>query len=306
MVYIYNKANMCVKCVYCSGDTKKMYLNKERYKCIECKKTFTNGSPKIVKIKNISEVIELHKKGKNCSEIAKIYNCDPENIRYHLKKNGVNTSISFDNIKCVYCDGKTQKSGKSNGKQRFFCVSCDKIFNEDFIQYRNNNNKFKLEKHNLIKKLYLVDNLSTTEIGDKLGLTATGIQTILKQYGVIREIGHAKELRYAKDLGLSHNDYIKRLPVFKKYRKNVTKITNKQPLHELKNYDKRGKCGVDGAYQLDHKYSVLEGFKNDISPEIIGNIKNLEIISWEENALKGSKCSITIEELIDKIALSKR
>ena len=71
----------------------------------------------------------------------------------------------------------------------------------------------------------------------------------------------------------------------------------KQPIHLLENYEKRGNGGVEGKYHLDHKYSIIEGFKNNIEPEIIGNIKNLEFISWQENIKKRTKCSITIEEL---------
>jgi len=76
------------------------------------------------------------------------------------------------------------------------------------------------------------------------------------------------------------------------------RITNQQRIYELSNYQKRGNSGVDGAHHLDHKYSILEGFKNKISPTIIGDIKNLEFIPWEENIKKRTKCSITINELI--------
>jgi hypothetical protein len=42
----------------------------------------------------------------------------------------------------------------------------------------------------------------------------------------------------------------------------------------------------------------MEGFNNNVPAEIIGNIKNLEFIPWEENIKKRTKCSITINELI--------
>ena len=71
-----------------------------------------------------------------------------------------------------------------------------------------------------------------------------------------------------------------------------------KPIYKLSNYGKRGVSGVNGNYHLDHKYSILEGYKNKISPEIIGNIKNLEFIPWEENIKKRTKNSITINELI--------
>jgi len=52
-------------------------------------------------------------------------------------------------------------------------------------------------------------------------------------------------------------------------------------------------------FELDHRYSVYEGFKNNINPKIIGSYKNLQILTKKENLKKGAKCSITKEELID-------
>ena len=53
-------------------------------------------------------------------------------------------------------------------------------------------------------------------------------------------------------------------------------------------------------YHLDHKYSISEGFKNNILPSIVGGKENLRIISSYENMSKGSKCSIKLSELIIK------
>jgi hypothetical protein len=68
--------------------------------------------------------------------------------------------------------------------------------------------------------------------------------------------------------------------------KNYKKIINPENF-------RRGK-----KYHLDHKYSIYEGFKNNISPKIIGGVENLEIIPESDNLSKGKKCSITIEELL--------
>lgn len=51
---------------------------------------------------------------------------------------------------------------------------------------------------------------------------------------------------------------------------------------------------------LDHRYSIFEGFRNNIDYKIIGSIFNLEIIDSKLNLMKNIKCSITIEELIEK------
>lgn len=75
-----------------------------------------------------------------------------------------------------------------------------------------------------------------------------------------------------------------------KYRAEVYRYTRLQPIDLLKNSDKpRGKCGVDGAYQLDHIISIKEGFERGIDAESIGDFCNLQFIPWEENLNKRHK-----------------
>lgn len=245
------------------------------------------------------EIIKLFTDGKNCCEIAKQFNCNPETIRLKLKKLGVDTSRKMTNINCINCGGSTQKHGKSEGKyQRYKCNICGKLFTEN-VQLLNNNRK---TYHDEIIGLYLNDGLSTVEIGRILGTSSTVPQRILKKYGLTRDISLAKEYYNANAKGLSYNEYIESLPIFKRYRKRVVYHTNKQSIDTLPNYDKiRGLSGTLGCYQLDHKYSILEGFKNDVDPKIIGNINNLEFIPWEDNIKKGTVCSITLDKLLTLI-----
>lgn len=80
---------------------------------------------------------------------------------------------------------------------------------------------------------------------------------------------------------------------FKKYQRKVYYWTNKNDLATLENYDKRSKKG----YHLDHRFSIYEGFLQNIPPKVIGNIHNLEMLPAKENMSKATKCSITKEEL---------
>jgi hypothetical protein len=80
---------------------------------------------------------------------------------------------------------------------------------------------------------------------------------------------------------------------FKKYRRKVYYWISKNDLTQLENHNKRALLG----YHLDHKYSITEGFKNKVSPKVIGSIYNLEFIPYNVNTAKGIKCSITLEEL---------
>lgn len=54
----------------------------------------------------------------------------------------------------------------------------------------------------------------------------------------------------------------------------------------------------DKNHHLDHKYSIYEGFLNNVSPKIIGGYNNLEILESGENLKKHKKCSISLNELL--------
>lgn len=84
---------------------------------------------------------------------------------------------------------------------------------------------------------------------------------------------------------------------FQEYRNQVGLESARYNLHLLENFDKRGPL----EYHLDHKYSVFEGFKNNVPVELIGHICNLEMLRYNENTAKGGKCSITLDELKELI-----
>lgn len=48
----------------------------------------------------------------------------------------------------------------------------------------------------------------------------------------------------------------------------------------------------------DHRVSIKFGYDNNISPLIIGNIKNCEFLKCSDNLIKKDSCSISIQELI--------
>lgn len=52
---------------------------------------------------------------------------------------------------------------------------------------------------------------------------------------------------------------------------------------------------------LDHKFSIFEGFQNNILPSIIGHYQNLELLSSKDNNTKRAKCSHSLDELIKLI-----
>jgi hypothetical protein len=93
---------------------------------------------------------------------------------------------------------------------------------------------------------------------------------------------------------------LKGKPEFKIYRYHVDRITKMQPLDTLPNYEKRAAYGrTDDPHQVDHRFSVVQGFLNHVPPYIIGHISNLEMLPSRANNSKGSSCSITKEALFE-------
>lgn len=65
---------------------------------------------------------------------------------------------------------------------------------------------------------------------------------------------------------------------------------------EVTDIERRGR-----EFHLDHKYSVYEGFLNNVSPEIVGHWKNLQILSQVRNISKSSLSSISLSNLVGEI-----
>lgn len=97
-----------------------------------------------------------------------------------------------------------------------------------------------------------------------------------------------KQMRASKAGFDSWEEYVEKYPDKEMYKREVWKLTRFQPLDNLPNIDKRGRCGVEGAYQLDHIVSINEGWENQIDPEIIAHIDNLQVIPWQDNRQKGA------------------
>lgn len=92
------------------------------------------------------------------------------------------------------------------------------------------------------------------------------------------------------------------MSAWKLYCREVLKHTFNNNLYAISNWDKRGNHASNlNAWHLDHKFSCFSGFKEGILPSLIGNIHNLEMLPWKENVVKGTRNSITLDELIMKI-----
>jgi len=261
----------------------------------------------------INKIMLLYTSGMSFSRIGLTLNRKKRNIKKILIEQGLYiedrdnvkkefSNVDIDEIIRLYCveNLSTKKIGK------MFNASVNpikRVLNVHNLLRKGYSDGVKInltdEQQERIKELYLNEYLTTKEIGCRVGLTESFISKYLNSSGYRRTKNEGASIGLVKRFsGVGYDEYLKNLSEYKKYRRKVISITNKQPIHSLSNYDKRGMSGIDGAFHLDHKFSINEGFKNKIRPELIGNLNNLEFISWEENVMKRTKCSITKEELI--------
>jgi len=54
------------------------------------------------------------------------------------------------------------------------------------------------------------------------------------------------------------------------------------------------------CFQLDHKFSIVQGFIDNVDIEIMSSVPNLEMLSAHDNNSKNKKCSISKDRLIDE------
>jgi hypothetical protein len=86
-------------------------------------------------------------------------------------------------------------------------------------------------------------------------------------------------------------------PKFAQYCILVNRITQKS-LNLHKEYIDPNHVLHSDNYTIDHKFSKFEGFAQNIPPEVIGSKWNLEPLLRVDNSSKRTKCSITIEALL--------
>lgn len=117
------------------------------------------------------------------------------------------------------------------------------------------------------------------------------------------EFKHVFLIEHQKDFLSVLEQYTKIVSDFRLYVLEVNRITKSQNVSQLENYGKIDEFG--NKYHLDHKFSKKMGFLNNVPEEIIGNIVNLEYIPKYKNISKHIKCSITIDELMNKYEAHK-
>lgn len=107
-----------------------------------------------------------------------------------------------------------------------------------------------------------------------------------------------RDRQTATRMGISEHEYVRPVLDDKElYYRLVNTYTEMTYTQHKELLDPNGRRGQ--GFHLDHRFSKAMGFQNNISPEIIGSVVNLELIPEFDNMSKGAKCSITEDVLME-------
>jgi len=117
------------------------------------------------------------------------------------------------------------------------------------------------------------------------------------RYGNFREGQRCPICYRQNNVGANHPNWKnytnEELEKYTVYRNNVIQLSNHnfRKFYYIINPNKLKRAKY--KFHLDHIYSVADGFKNNISPEIISNLNNLQMLWWKDNISKKDKSEIT-------------
>jgi len=172
--------------------------------------------------------------------------------------------------------------------------------------------RISLSKNNPMNDHAAVDKIKQTKLEKYGNPSFNNIkkqqQTLMETYGVSNTAALPHNIERAKkqldDIRIRAYESGRYLdpadkPAYIRYRDTVRKLserTIKLYKTQITNIEKRGH-----KFHLDHKYSIFEGFSNNIDADILAHICNLEILPSTINESKNIKSSITLIELIQSI-----
>jgi len=290
-------------------------------------------------IEEIKEkILELKNKGLNNKQVAIIMKLKDNTISYHLKKmNYVHKKIKcecendwcgkvFEIVEHIYnINPEIHKKCKKCRLYEKKCVVCKKVHNNQGLTC-SNECAYELKKkswlkscgteHNFSKKSLsrmkweneLKENFGVINVFQREDVKSKIKETLIKKYNVehpsqIME-NYIKRRIIGEELGILIP--LNELSDYQIYRNNVFSFTQ----YNLRIFGEKyfgenwrvtlGCKNIDTDFNVDHIYSIKNGFMKKIQPYIIGSIVNLRLILYGENIIKSDRSDITIDELYEK------
>ena len=144
--------------------------------------------------------------------------------------------------------------------------------------FKSHNIKEKIKK--VLKDRYGVDNSANINPEIRIG---NGIKTKIERGWIIPD------------------EFLSDYQIYRKKVKRLTEITYKTYKNIINPNNLERVTNGKNGFQLDHKYSIIEGFLNNVEPEIISHRCNLQMLEWNNNRTKSKKCDIDLEQLKNEI-----
>ncbi len=270
---------LCPICEHKYKELNKSHLSSHGITCDE----FDDQYPECTRISKIS----LGKKNthKNISEHTREKLKKSHTLEGYIKKYGeIDGRLRWSNMKnnkkrSHTLEGYIEKYGEREGKNKWTSFKDDKKITLDKYIYKYGDDIGR-KKYNE----YIIKNKYTNTV-----------EYYVEKYGEI-EGYHRWNTKNSKNSKSSSKIITSERGEYNEYVKLVHRYTNATIKMYPEFIDNIHERSVE--YHLDHKVSILSGFKNNIDAKIIGCLYNLEIIDRYSNCSKQHQSSININELL--------
>lgn len=171
------------------------------------------------------------------------------------------------------------------------------------VEHSFHNDAIKQKALNTWIRKYGVDNpFKSINIKEKIK------QVLKDRYGVDNSANVNPEMRVNKGIKtkiergwIIPDEFLSDYQIYRKKVKRLTETTYKTYKKIINPNNLERVTNGKNGFQLDHKYSIIEGFLNNVEPEIISHYRNLQMIEWYCNRTKSKRCDIDLEQLKNEI-----
>jgi len=208
---------------------------------------------------------------------------------------------------CEYCSSCAKKKAQTSEVRKRIAESVSKFMQslteEDFkrrTEVHRSTIANESEEHKLFKKQQKTEYMKTMYSNASPEERQARIDNIKSAFKNMSEEKKLDIQSARRERNESNGNWITEEQVkdFKDYGRLVWRYTNANDLTVLENIENRGQ--LPEQYHLDHKYSIFQGFKDNIDAKIIGSIYNLEMLISGQNLSKNKKCSIELNSLLEE------
>jgi hypothetical protein len=212
---------------------------------------------------------------------------------------------------CPVCGKNLRFTGLRTGYTKSCSASC-RNRNPEFLkkykdacltkygtEFASQSTEFRNSVKNTCIEKYGVDSvMKVDEIKDKLKAV------FVKKYGVDNPSKSKDVTAKIRKSRIATGDWISddHRSELELYRLAVKKITAKSYHTHYYKINPNNLPRERYKYHLDHIFSVEEGFKQGVAPEIIGHWTNLRMLWHLDNSIKNTKCHITLSQLAEQYA----